>query len=109
MNLSTDKIGRSGGCRDCRWEKKRGSDCGSERRMSSRTNGHEHPAVSRALIDFVIIFDSLGWRRVKWSIALEDLGDSVNMSLFWESRIERIVADGLFIGFLLIFVIYRYQ
>lgn len=72
--------------------------------MSNRISGHEHPSVSSALIDFVIIFDSLGWRRVKWSIALEDFGDSVKMSLFWESRIERIVAEGLFIGFLLMFV-----
>lgn len=77
--------------------------------MSNRISGHEHPSVARALIDFVIIFDSLGWRRVKWSIALDDLGDSVKMSLFWGSRIERIVAEGLFIGFLLIFVICHYQ
>ena len=58
-------------------------------------------------MDFVIVRDSEGWRRVKWSIALDDLGDSVKTSLFLGSLIDRIVADGLFIGFRLMFVIYR--
>jgi len=69
--------------------------------------GQELASVSRDWIDFVIVRESLGCRRVKWSIARVDLGDSVKTSLFLESRMERTVADGRFNGFLLIFVIYR--